>query len=66
MSEPVSIDRVKFVTVQEVAEMMRVSRMSVYRMIHSGRLEAVRFGRTFRISEKAVDELLRSAFYEAM
>lgn len=45
---------VRFLTVAEVAEMMRVSNMTVYRMVHSGDLPAVRFGRSFRIPESAV------------
>ena len=34
--------------------MMRVSNMTVYRLVHSGDLPAVRFGRSFRIPESAV------------
>ena len=34
---------VRFLTVAEVAEMMRVSNMTVYRMVHAGELPAVRF-----------------------
>jgi len=44
----------RFLTVQEVADMMRVSNMTVYRLVHSGELPAVRFGRSFRIPESAV------------
>jgi excisionase family DNA binding protein len=66
MGEPVSIDRVKFLKVNEVAELLRVSKMSVYRMIHAGELEAVRFGRNFRVPENAVDEYLKGSFFEAI
>jgi excisionase family DNA binding protein len=45
---------VRFLTVAEVAEMMRVSTMTVYRLVHSGELPAVRFGRSYRIPESAV------------
>ena len=45
---------VRVLTVAEVAEMMRVSNMTVYRLVHSGDLPAVRFGRSFRIPESAV------------
>lgn len=55
---------VKFLTVAEVAAFMRVSKMSVYRLIHSGELEAVRFGRSFRVDQRAVDSYLRGSFYE--
>ena len=45
---------VRFLTVAEVAEMMRVSKMTVYRLVHSGELPAIRFGRSFRVPESAV------------
>ncbi len=53
-----------FLTVAEVAALMRVSKMSVYRLIHAGELEAVRFGRSFRVPESAVTTYLRDAFFE--
>jgi excisionase family DNA binding protein len=56
---------VKFLTVAEVAAMMRVSKMTVYRMVHSGELAAVRVGRSFRVPEKAVHDYLQNAFIEA-
>lgn len=49
-----SLSNMKFFTVNEVAEMMRVSPMTVYRMVHSGEVPAIRFGRSFRIPESAV------------
>ena len=54
-----------FRTVAEVAAMMRVSKMTVYRLVHSGELPAVRVGRSFRVLEKDVDEYLRKSFYTA-
>ena len=56
---------VRFLTVAEVAALMRVSKMTVYRLVHSGELAAVRVGRSFRVPEKAVHEYLREAFIEA-
>lgn len=56
---------VKFLTVAEVAAMMRVSKMTVYRMVHNGELAAVRVGRSFRVPEKAVHDYLQNAFIEA-
>jgi excisionase family DNA binding protein len=49
---------VRFLTVAEVAEMMRVSNMTVYRMVESGKLPAVRFGRSYRIPESAMAAVL--------
>ena len=48
----------QFYTVAEVAELTRVSRMTVYRMVHSGELPAVRFGRSYRVPKSAIDALL--------
>ena len=36
--------RPRFLTVAEVADEMRVSRMTVYRLVHSGEIPAVRVG----------------------
>jgi len=55
----------KFLTVAEVASMMRVSKMTVYRLVHNGELPAVRVGRSFRVTEDDVDEYLRKSFYSA-
>ncbi|MEH0108533.1 helix-turn-helix domain-containing protein [Tersicoccus sp. MR15.9] len=52
---------VKFLTVAEVADMMRVSKMTVYRLIHAGDLPAVQFGRSYRVPESAVTDYLRPA-----
>jgi excisionase family DNA binding protein len=51
---------VRFLTVAEVAVMMRVSRMTVYRLVHAGELPAIRFGRSFRVPESAVMAVLDS------
>ncbi len=55
----------KFLTIAEVAAMMRVSKMTVYRLVHNGELPAVRVGRSFRVAEKDVDEYLRKSFFDA-
>jgi excisionase family DNA binding protein len=60
-----ALAEVKFLTVAEVASVMRVSKMTVYRMVHAGDLPAVRVGRSFRVPEKAVHDYLRAAFIEA-
>ena len=58
------ISGVKFLTVAEVAAVMRVSKMTVYRLVHSGELPAVRVGRSFRVPEDAVNEYLHKSFYQ--
>lgn len=58
------ISEVKFLTIAEVASVMRVSKMTVYRLVHGGDLPAVRVGRSFRVSEKDVNEYLRNSFFQ--
>ncbi|MBN9643875.1 helix-turn-helix domain-containing protein [Corynebacterium mendelii] len=57
-------DQGTFLTVAEVADIMRVSKMTVYRLVHSGELPAVRVGRSFRVHEKAVKDYLDSSYYQ--
>lgn len=59
------VSTVKFLTVAEVAAVMRVSKMTVYRLVHGGELPAVRVGRSFRVSEKDADEYIQKSFYQA-
>jgi len=52
----------RLLTVREVAEAMRVSNMTIYRLIRAGALPAVRVGRNYRIRAADVDAYLaRSA-----
>lgn len=50
-----------YLTVEEVAELMRVSKMTVYRLLHSGELPGIRVGRSFRVPREALDTFLRSS-----
>lgn len=59
-----SFSEVRFLTVAEVAAVMRVSKMTVYRLVHSGEMPAVRVGRSFRVPEQAVHDYLRDSFVE--
>jgi excisionase family DNA binding protein len=60
-SESGALAEVRFLTVAEVAALMRVSKMTVYRLVHAGDLAAVRVGRSFRVPEQAVHTYLRDA-----
>lgn len=55
----------RFLTVQEVADLMRVSSMTVYRLIKSGEMRAARVGRSFRVREEDVDEYLEQSYTQA-
>jgi excisionase family DNA binding protein len=60
-----TLGELRFLTVAEVASLMRVSKMTVYRLVHGGTLPAVRVGRSFRVPEQAVNDYLASSIYEA-
>lgn len=61
--KPTDMTEVRFLTIAEVASMMRVSKMTVYRLVHGGELPAVRVGRSFRVTESAVDDYLRKSYF---
>jgi len=61
MAQERQLADVRFATVAEVASLMRVSKMTVYRLVHSGELAAVRVGRSFRVPESAVHDYLKSS-----
>jgi excisionase family DNA binding protein len=48
----------RLLTVGEVADAMRVSNMTIYRLIKSGQLAAVRVGKNYRIRESDVNRYL--------
>lgn len=62
---PRNVEQLRFLTVAEVAKMMRVSKMTVYRLVHAGELPAARVGRSFRVAEGDVHTYLESAYYSA-
>ncbi len=57
--------RAEFLTVAEVAEMLRVSNMTVYRLINAGQLRAVRVGKSYRLTEDDVDRYLAEGYTQA-
>ena len=64
MSTERQLAEVRFLTVAEVAAIMRVSKMTVYRLVHAGDLPTVRVGRSFRVPEDEVHKYLRTSFVD--
>ncbi|RYG77484.1 helix-turn-helix domain-containing protein [Yimella sp. RIT 621] len=62
MEQERQIGETTFMTVAEVAAIMRVSKMTVYRLVHAGELPAVRVGRSFRVPEDAVHQYLKQSY----
>lgn len=48
-----------FMTVSEVAELLRVSKMTIYRLVHSGEMLSIRLGRSFRLPRRSVNKYIR-------
>jgi excisionase family DNA binding protein len=48
----------ELLTVAEVSALLRVSKMTIYRMVHAGEMTHVRVGRSFRIPADAVRRIL--------
>ena len=48
----------RLLTVNEVAELMRVSNMTIYRLIKAGEINATRVGRSYRLRQGDVDAYL--------
>jgi excisionase family DNA binding protein len=58
MAQQLDTMHTRFMTVSEVAAVLRVSNMTVYRLINAGQLPAVRIGRSFRVREEELDHYL--------
>lgn len=52
-------------TVAEVAEVLRVSRMTVYRLIKAGELTAIRVGKNYRVRRRDLEGYLASGSVRA-
>jgi excisionase family DNA binding protein len=57
--------RARFLTVLEVADQLRVSTMTVYRLIKSGELRAARVGKSYRLREEDIDAYLAKQYTQA-
>ena len=60
-----SAERARFLTVAEVAGQLRVSTMTVYRLLKAGQLASVRVGKSYRVREEDVDRYLASTYTQA-
>ena len=54
----------RLLTVAEVAEALRVSTMTIYRMVKSGQLPATRVGRSYRFRRADVQSYLEKGKVE--
>ena len=48
----------KYLTTKQVQELLKIDRVTVYRMVNDGRLKGVKFGNQWRFSQEEVDRIL--------
>lgn len=48
----------QILTTQEVADYLRVTTATIYRLVHDGTLPAVKIGRIWRFSQQVLDDWL--------
>ena len=51
----------RFMTVAEVADVLRLKPRTIHKHLKEGKLEGVLFGREWRISQKALDAYIEAA-----
>lgn len=54
-----------YLSVAQVAGHLNVSKMTIYRLVHTGKLPAVRIGQSYRVSEEAVANYLENGTVRA-
>ncbi|WP_025273370.1 helix-turn-helix domain-containing protein [Haloglycomyces albus] len=64
LQELEALEDVKFFTVQEIAGFMQVSKMTVYRLVKSGELQAMRVGRSYRVPHDALKAYIVNSINE--
>lgn len=52
------MDKKEYLTIPQLAELMGISRIAVYKKVKSGQIKAVRIGRTYAISKKVISNIL--------
>ena len=53
-------DRIKVYTIAEVMEILQLSRRTIYNYIKAKQLKAVKIGRAWRVTEKALNDFLEN------
>jgi excisionase family DNA binding protein len=49
----------KFMTIKEVAELLKVNKMTLYRAIKKGKIKAVKIGKDFRITDTEFENFIK-------
>lgn len=52
-------NELSFYSVQEIADILKVSKRTVFRYMHAGTLHAVKIGKAYRISQESLEAFLQ-------
>jgi len=52
------MDKKEYLTIPQLAELLGISRIAVYKKVKSGQIKAIRIGRTYAISKKAISNII--------
>ncbi len=57
---PVRINKIKFYLVEEISDILNLSKESVVKYIHQGRIHAVKIGSSWHISNESLNTFLKT------
>ncbi len=52
------MEKKEYMTIPQLAELLGISRIAVYKKVKSGQINATRIGRTYAISNKVISDIL--------
>ena len=53
-------EQIKLYTLQEVANILRVSRQTIYNYVTAKRLRATKYGKEYRVTEEDLQEFIKN------
>jgi len=57
---PIRINKIKFYLVEEISDILNLSKESVVKYIHQGRIHAIKIGSSWKISNASLNEFLET------
>lgn len=52
----------KLYTLQEVADILRVSRQTIYNNIRKGTIQPTKYGKSYRVTEEQLQDLIKNGY----
>lgn len=52
-------ENTKFYSLQEVADLLKVSKQSIYNWLKEGRIKAKKYGREYRVTQEELNRLIK-------